>query len=109
MEKIKKRLQEVEANQKQRELELGINSEDSETSEGEKDDAMAAISAKDPSKFRQHAEAIKREAIVIKALQEKEEALPSPSLLLRWYKLDENHVPAVYRLQKIRYVFLFIS
>ena len=54
------------------------------------------------SKFKQYAETIKREAQVIKALQEKEGSLPSPSLLLHWYKLDENHVPPVYRLQNIR-------
>lgn len=61
-------------------------------------------SANDINKFRSHAETIKREAAVVKMLQEKQDSLPSPALLMHWYKLDENHVPPIYRLQKIRYV-----
>lgn len=28
---------------------------------------------------------------------------PDPKLIRRWYRLDSNTIPAVYRLQKIRY------
>lgn len=52
--------------------------------------------------FRNHADMIKREQQIIKALKEKEESMPSPHLLRQWYKLDDNCRPPVYRLQNIR-------
>ncbi|XP_048730738.1 uncharacterized protein LOC125647914 isoform X3 [Ostrea edulis] len=51
--------------------------------------------------FRNHADMIKREQQIIKALKEKEESMPSPHLLRQWYKLDDNCRPPVYRLQNI--------
>ncbi|XP_061189276.1 uncharacterized protein LOC133197318 [Saccostrea echinata] len=51
--------------------------------------------------FRSHADMIKREQQIIKALRTKEEGMPSPHLLPQWYKLDENCSPPVYRLRNI--------
>lgn len=44
----------------------------------------------------------KKENQQIRALKEKLNQLPEPELLQTWYRLDENSVPAVYRLQSIR-------
>lgn len=41
---------------------------------------------------------------MIKSLKQQEAQLPDPEVMTTWYKLDENCVPAVYRLQPIRYV-----
>ncbi|XP_052705223.1 uncharacterized protein LOC128180999 isoform X4 [Crassostrea angulata] len=51
--------------------------------------------------FRNLADMVKREQQIIKALKVKEETMPSPHLLSQWYKLDENCLPPVYRLQNI--------
>lgn len=53
--------------------------------------------------FRNLADMVKREQQIIKALKVKEETMPSPHLLSQWYKLDENCLPPVYRLQNIRW------
>lgn len=52
--------------------------------------------------FRNLADMVKREQQIIKALKVKEETMPSPHLLSQWYKLDENCLPPVYKLQNIR-------
>jgi hypothetical protein len=44
----------------------------------------------------------KKEQLLIKALKDEESQLPDPSLLDTWYRLDENSVPPVYKLQNIR-------
>lgn len=44
----------------------------------------------------------KKEQHLIKALKDEESQLPDPSLLETWYRLDENCVPPVYKLQNIR-------
>ncbi|XP_060605739.1 uncharacterized protein LOC132758201 isoform X2 [Ruditapes philippinarum] len=43
----------------------------------------------------------KKEQLLIKALKDEESQLPDPSLLDTWYRLDENSVPPVYKLQNI--------
>ncbi|XP_053385274.1 uncharacterized protein LOC123535609 isoform X2 [Mercenaria mercenaria] len=43
----------------------------------------------------------KKEQQLIKALKDEESQLPDPSLLETWYRLDENSIPAVYKLQNI--------
>ena len=48
-------------------------------------------------------EAEKKETQLLRALREKENQLPEPELLQTWYLQDENSVPPVYRLQRIRY------
>lgn len=103
VEKIRKRLQEIEDLKVEREQQQAEqNSElprivaETEQPLGNPDQTNS-----DQSKFKHYAESIKREAIIIKALQDKQESLPSPTLLLHWYKLDENNVPPVYILQNI--------
>lgn len=108
VEKIRKRLQEIEDLKNERERQLqdeddcSIDTPTGLAETGESPEQRTESTKYESRKFKQYAETIKREAQVIKALQDKEESLPSPSLLLHWYKLDENHVPPVYRLQKIR-------
>ena len=51
--------------------------------------------------YRKEAD-VKREQQLIKALKDKESELPDPDLLTTWYKLDENSMPKIYRLQTIR-------
>lgn len=51
---------------------------------------------------KKEAETTKKENSQLKALRERESRLPEPELLQTWYRLDENSVPAVYRLQPIK-------
>lgn len=44
----------------------------------------------------------KKENQLLKALREKLSQLPEPELLQTWYRLDENSIPPMYRLQPIR-------
>ncbi|XP_076114826.1 uncharacterized protein LOC143082831 isoform X2 [Mytilus galloprovincialis] len=107
VEKIRKRLKEIDEVKEEREREeSGVTSENTASDLNDKEPSSADMShqinsANDINKFRSHAETIKREAAVVKMLQEKQDSLPSPALLMHWYKLDENHVPPIYRLQII--------
>ncbi|KAK3101872.1 hypothetical protein FSP39_006946 [Pinctada imbricata] len=53
------------------------------------------------NKLRTNAEIVKREQQVVKSLKDKRDAMPSPELLINWYKLDENLNPPMYKLQNI--------
>lgn len=44
----------------------------------------------------------KKDQAAIRALRESEDDLPDISSLETWYRLDENCIPPVYRLQNIR-------
>lgn len=59
---------------------------------------------KESQNTRKRPEGTKRENEMVKDLKAKEHSLPDPQLLKDWYRLDENTVPPVYKLQNIRYV-----
>ena len=45
---------------------------------------------------------VRKNQEMIKLLKEEEAALPNPSFLTTWFRLDTNSVPPVYRLRNIR-------
>ncbi len=56
--------------------------------------------------LRHTASTVGSAALTIKSLKKEhswaKEDVPDPDLIKTWYKLDENNIPPVYRLQNIR-------
>ena len=59
------------------------------------------------SGFRGRASEVGKEVVAIKTMKGElalRDYVPDPGLLKTWYQLDENVVPPVYRLHRIRYM-----
>ncbi|XP_035825261.1 uncharacterized protein LOC101859566 [Aplysia californica] len=78
------------------------DTEDRETS-------SPGVSATAKELRRKQSIVIKKDQQLMKQLKEAEEQLPDADLLDKWYELDENAVPAVYRLQNISTVYKDIN
>ncbi|KAJ8299190.1 hypothetical protein KUTeg_023250 [Tegillarca granosa] len=60
---------------------------------------------KENQNARKRPEGTKKENEMVKELKVKEQSLPDPQLLKDWYRLDENTVPPLYRLQNISSIY----
>lgn len=112
VDNMRKRIAEIESASQERDKKIQQGLTESQIMEDTKKDHLKTqdlhikleeTSGKESlNTFRNLADMVKREQQIIKALKVKEETMPNPHLLSLWYKLDENCLPPVYKLQNIR-------
>ena len=77
------------------------NSSSEETKSDQSDKDSESRGQQNVTVYRKEGE-VRKNQEMIKLLKEEEAALPNPSLLTTWFRLDTNTVPPVYRLRNIR-------
>ena len=80
---------------------VSSNSSSEETKSDQSDKDSESRGQQNVTVYRKEGE-VRKNQEMIKLLKEEEAALPNPSLLTTWFRLDTNSVPSVYRLRNIR-------